>query len=186
MRPGILLGMCLAAASIGVTNYAQAFPTEVSSTVEAISIESAAELPLAVDRRARLLVNGVFQNKLEPFVGEIVWESLTPNIASVSEDGFVTGLNEGNARIKASVRPANQLFWTPVQKTNRVYFQAPDNWDQTYLWYWYPATMPTFRVKTHLAIHFRLTRSVFRTMAGCCDEPVQDVRLVLLRCSSFR
>ena len=76
MRPGVFfLGMCLATPHRLARPIMPMHSPQKSLSIGrgATSIESAAELPLAVDLpRAFTSQLRVFQNKLEPFVGEIV------------------------------------------------------------------------------------------------------------------
>lgn len=59
-------------------------------------------------------------------LSSIAWESLKPEVASVDENGLVTGVSEGTAMIKAACSDTGATVYTRATVTARKVIQLPD------------------------------------------------------------
>ncbi|SMF28584.1 alpha-amylase family glycosyl hydrolase [Pseudobacteriovorax antillogorgiicola] len=106
-----------------------------------IAIEPSRVAALGLDQSQRLRVISLRDNGTSYFFrGKVEWQSLTPSLASVSKDGWVKGLGEGDARIKAIAPDLGmeaEFSLSVVAKPFEIYLQAPRNWQKAHIWYWY-------------------------------------------------
>ena len=116
-------------------------PELPSSDSSELLLEATKPFPLKVENRQK--VRALLKNPdgtIFNYYGRVLWKSLTPEIAAVSPDAWVTGLREGTAKIQGNFidLDTKTVIEIPVKADNlEIYFQAPKNWSTANIWYWY-------------------------------------------------
>jgi type I pullulanase len=107
-----------------------------------LQIESTKVSPLGISKQMRLtpyVINDEGQRK--PFTGAIDWQVVRgEGLVDLSDNGYVKGQKRGNVVIEGRARDLNltdRIEFSVQDEPVQIYFQAPDNWDNAHIWFWY-------------------------------------------------
>lgn len=132
---------CFTLSLLGLGSAALAREASYNLPFVQLSIESIQEGPLGVDQQQRLRVLGeLADGRRFAYPGPLRWSEEGPEL-DVGDNGFVSGLKEGVGTVRVQALDDPRLsasLQLEVKKLPvRVYFKAPQNWQQVNVWYWY-------------------------------------------------